>query len=71
MDPYFGIPGLPVSLRIGGDGFYVQAVFTTVFIQGSPVVIDLNPPVAGVENIDAPALLRALLDRLGADMKEA
>ena len=65
MDPYFDIPGLPVSLLINGDGFYVQAIFTTVFIQGSPVVVVLEPPVAGIEGIDPSSLLRALVAALG------
>lgn len=61
MDPTIQIAGIPASLQIRGDGFYVSATFQNVRINGSPVIVYLDPPVATVEEVNAPALLLGLV----------
>lgn len=58
------IAGLPVEFTNDGSGFIVQAVFQNVYINGSPLVVYLDPPVASESEVNAPALLLALLAAL-------
>lgn len=58
------IAGLPVTLSTDADGFYSTATFENVTIDASPVVIHLDPPVATVSEVNAPALLLGLLAAL-------
>lgn len=60
------IAGLPVTLRAEGEGFYTTALFENVIIYGSPLVVTLDPPVATVAEVNAPALLLALLGALAS-----
>lgn len=64
MDPTIQVAGVPASVQVRGDGFYVSATFQNVRINGSPVVLYFDPPVATVEEIDAPALVRGLAEAI-------
>lgn len=58
------IAGLPVSFSFDSSGFYASALFENVYINGSPLVIYLDPPVATIDEVNAPALLLGLLAAL-------
>lgn len=58
------IAGLPVSFSFDSSGFYITALFENVYINGSPLVFYFDPPVATIEEVNAPALLLALLAAL-------
>jgi hypothetical protein len=51
------VAGLPVFFGADADGFYTTAEFQNVSIYGSPLIVQLNPPVADVHEAGTPALL--------------
>lgn len=57
MDPEISVAGLPATVGINGNGFYATVAFQNVFIHDSPLVVNLNPPVATIEEVGTPALL--------------
>jgi hypothetical protein len=64
QDQIINIAGLPVTLSADASGFYATATFQNVTIDASPLVIHLDPPVATVTEVNAPALLLGLLAAL-------
>lgn len=40
------ISGVPVRVLTTVDGFYITAVFQHVDINGSPVIVHFDPPIA-------------------------
>jgi hypothetical protein len=51
------VAGVPAEVAVDGNGFYVDVLFQNVTIDGSPLIVHLNPPVATIEQVSAPALL--------------
>lgn len=64
--PIIYVAGLPVALVYDASGFYATAEYQNVYINGSPLIVDLVPPVADVSQVNAPALLLALLGALAS-----
>lgn len=56
MDEYaIQIAGLPARAGVNTEGYFATVVFESVFINGSPLVVTLNPPVATLDEVSLPA----------------
>lgn len=58
MDEYaIEIAGLPARAGLNTNGLFATVTFQNVVVDGSPFVIHLDPPVASISQVGAPALL--------------
>lgn len=65
MDEYaIQIAGLPARAGVNSNDFFVTVTFQNVVIDGSPLIVHLDPPVATIAQVSAPTLL-ALIVALG------
>jgi len=46
---FFSVAGLPVLAGVDGNGYYVTVAFQNVTVEGSPLVVVLDPPIPGTE----------------------
>jgi hypothetical protein len=63
-NPEVRVAGLPVLLGVDGGGYYATATFQSVYVNSSPLIVYLDPPVATVAEVSLPGLLVALLGAL-------
>jgi hypothetical protein len=56
------VNGVPFYLITNGDGFYVFAVAQKVNINGSPVIVSFDPPIA--PTVDAGTIYQAIVAKL-------
>ncbi|MHB8283961.1 MAG: hypothetical protein ACYDD1_04725 [Caulobacteraceae bacterium] len=54
------IAGFPFSVTTNGNGEYVTAESQQFNLNGSPLILDIVPPVANISEISFPALVNAL-----------
>ena len=66
MDEYaIQVAGLPARAGLNVNGLFATVAFQNVVIDGSPLVVHLDPPVASITQVGAPALL-GLISALAA-----
>lgn len=61
-DPFIDVDGVPFVLGADDKGYYITATSQRVGIQGSPVVVTFDPPIA--PTVDAGTIYQAIKAKL-------